>query len=73
MASSPRGCAIPWRPAGAMPRGKLISLSHSFVFVEQEETLTRTRERRRRRFRDVVFARMVSWSVEPELKNSVVV
>lgn len=68
--SSPVGWAIPWSPAGATPRGKLTSRPHSFVFVVQVETLMRTRERRRRRFRDFVLAWMVSWSVEPELKNS---
>ena len=53
-----------------MPRGRVRFCFQSVVVVSQFETSTRTRERRRRRSSEAELARMVCWSVEPELKNS---
>lgn len=67
VASSPSGCAMAWRPAGAMQRGKSIDLSKIMVEVLTLETSRRTRGRSLYLLKARLLSATVTCEVEPEL------
>ena len=67
VANSPSECAMPWRPAGEMQRGKEMGWPRTVVRVLAFETSLRTRGRMRYLAKAVLLSWSVCWAVEPEL------